>query len=277
MLFYGVLGTSSCRFHDQRLASSITRRGHEIITRSRDAIEELGYRVIYGDTDSLFVLLGPDIQEAQAQRIGAELMDRLNQWWSETLRSEYRLQSCLEVEFETHFIRFLMPTVRGRDTGSKKRYAGYIKDQSGQYQLVFKGLEAVRSDWTPLAREFQRELYRRIFFEQPYESFVRATVDALWAGEKDHLLVYRKRIRRRIGDYTRNVPPHIQAARKQASPGQWVEYLITVNGPEPMDGLVSQPDYKHYLERQLAPVADGILHFIGSRFSALVDAQTELF
>jgi DNA polymerase-2 len=33
--FYGVLGTTACRFFDPRLASSITLRGHEIITRSR--------------------------------------------------------------------------------------------------------------------------------------------------------------------------------------------------------------------------------------------------
>ena len=55
--FYGVLGTTGCRFHDQRLASSITRRGHQIINDSRDFIEDAGYKVIYGDTDSLFVHL----------------------------------------------------------------------------------------------------------------------------------------------------------------------------------------------------------------------------
>ena len=57
--FYGVLGTSACRFHDERLVTSITRRGHEIITDTRALVEAAGHRVIYGDTDSLFVLLGP--------------------------------------------------------------------------------------------------------------------------------------------------------------------------------------------------------------------------
>jgi len=49
--FYGVLGTNGCRFHSHQLDSSITRRGHDIITSSRDKIEAQGYRVIYGDTD----------------------------------------------------------------------------------------------------------------------------------------------------------------------------------------------------------------------------------
>ncbi len=55
--FYGVLGSSGCRFFDPRLASSITMRGHEIMHRTRELIEARGYQVIYGDTDSTFVWL----------------------------------------------------------------------------------------------------------------------------------------------------------------------------------------------------------------------------
>ena len=62
--FYGVLGTTGCRFYDPRLAASITRRGHEVITRTRDWIEGRGRRVIYGDTDSLFVLIGEGVAAA---------------------------------------------------------------------------------------------------------------------------------------------------------------------------------------------------------------------
>lgn len=55
--FYGVLGSSGCRFFDPRLASSITLRGHEIMRQTRELIEAQGYQVIYGDTDSTFVWL----------------------------------------------------------------------------------------------------------------------------------------------------------------------------------------------------------------------------
>lgn len=55
--FYGVLGSSGCRFFDPRLASSITMRGHEIMRKTRELIEARGYQVIYGDTDSTFVWL----------------------------------------------------------------------------------------------------------------------------------------------------------------------------------------------------------------------------
>ena len=275
--FYGVLGSPGCRFYDARLASSITRRGHEIIQKSRDRIEEHGHRVIYGDTDSLFVLLGDGVDESGAKRIGAELAVTLNDWWQKELAREYRLESFLELEFETLYLRFLMPTVRGEQTGSKKRYAGLVRTTDGGTDLIFKGLESVRTDWTALARRFQRELYRRVFLGLPFEDFVRETLADLLAGKLDQELVYRKRLRRAIDEYTRNVPPHVQAARKLDKPGRWVRYVVTAAGPEPVRDGIPKPDYDHYRERQLAPAANGILHFLDTSFEAITDAQLAIF
>ena len=275
--FYGVLGSPGCRFHDARLASSITRRGHEIIQKSRDRIAEHGHRVIYGDTDSLFVLLGDAVDEREAKRIGTDLAVTLTDWWRQELAREFRLDSFLEMEFETLYLRFLMPTVRGEQTGSKKRYAGLVRTADGGTDLVFKGLESVRTDWTALARRFQRELYRRVFLHLPFEDFVRETLAHLLAGELDQELVYRKRLRRAVDEYTRNVPPHVQAARKLENPGRWVRYVITSTGPEPVRDEIPKPDYDHYRERQLAPAANGILHFLDTSFEAITDAQLAIF
>ena len=269
--FYGVLGARGCRFFDRRLASSITMRGHEIIRRSKAYIEGEGLEVIYGDTDSLFVLLG---EHVGGREVAVDLTERLNRWWKERLSDEYGLESCLEVEFESLFERFLMPTVRGAAKGTKKRYAGLVRRSgTGAPELVFKGLETVRSDWTPLARRFQRELYRKVFLDEPYEDYVRATCDALLAGELDEELVYRKRLRRALDAYTRNVPPHVQAAQRQSSPGSWVSYVVTANGPLPLEALDAKPDYAHYRDRQLAPAADGLLHFLGTSFETLTTDQ----
>lgn len=112
--FYGVLGTSACRFFDPRLASSITMRGHDIMRQTKALIESRGYDVIYGDTDSTFVWLKAAHSEDDAARIGKELVAYVNDWWRENLQKE-RLTSALELEFETHFARFLMPTIRGTD------------------------------------------------------------------------------------------------------------------------------------------------------------------
>ena len=275
--FYGVLGSSGCRFYDPRLASSITRRGHWIMNRSREWIEGEGVTVIYGDTDSLFVLLGEGASEEMAREKGAELAAGLNCFWRETIREEFALPSFLEIEFETHFLRFLMPTIRGSDTGSKKRYAGTARNADGELAVRFKGLESVRSDWTPLAQTFQRELYHRVFFDEPWRDYVRDTVARLKGGELDDQLVYRKRLRQPLESYRRNVPPHAQAAKKLKHPGRVIRYLITVNGPEPLEARESPIDYDHYIDKQLAPVADGLLHFLGESFERVAGEQLELF
>ena len=287
--FYGVLGSRGCRFFDPRLASSITLRGHQIMQRTRALIEDDGYTVIYGDTDSTFVWLKAAHDADAADAIGRSLAAKVNAWWREHLRATYGLESALELQFETHYRRFLMPTIRGAEEGSKKRYAGLVDDGEGQPQLVFKGLEAVRADWTALAKTFQQTLYRRIFLGEPYRDFVRDYVARTLAGEHDDQLVYRKRLRRRLGDYQRNVPPHVRAARmadelnlrlgrpRQYQHGGWIRYVMTVAGPEPLEQRRSAIDYQHYLTRQLQPVADAILPFVDDDFSALIDRQLGLF
>jgi len=276
--FYGVLAADGCRFHDPRLASSITRRGHEIIKESRSRLEAEGYPVIYGDTDSLFVLLGPGIDEGGAIALGRRLAASVNALWRERLAGELGLESCLELELDAHYLKFLMPTVRGETTGSKKRYAGLVRGADGRLEVVFRGLESARSDWTPLARRFQRELYRRIFCGEPFEDYVRDILAQLMAGRLDRELVYRKRLRRRLDDYARGAPPHVRAARKLERPGRWVSYVMTSLGPEPVEnGRLPRPDYGHYRDRQLAPAADGILGFLGTSFAALTDPQVALF
>ncbi len=281
--FYGVLGSTGCRFFDARLASSITRRGHHILRSTRDQIERAGHRVIYGDTDSVFVWIQEAQSDQQAEAAGRQLEKDLNAWWQRTIREEFDLDSVLELQFETHYKRFLMPTVRGSDKGSKKRYAGVVAGKDGD-RLVFKGLENVRTDWTRLAREFQEELYRRIFMQQPFAEYVQTLTAQVLAGERDGELVYRKRLRRKLEEYQRNVPPHVQAARLYAerglpapSRGSWVEYVITTAGAEPAAQPLAPLDYQHYVDRQLQPVADGILGFVGTSFSALVDRQIGMF
>ncbi len=286
--FYGVLGTSACRFYDPRLASSITMRGHEIMRQTKALIEAQGYTVIYGDTDSTFVWLKRAHKEDEAAEIGQRLIAHVNTWWQRHLKESMGLESALELEYETHFSRFLMPTIRGAEMGSKKRYAGLIQEGDSQ-RMVFKGLETVRTDWTPLAQQFQQNLYLRIFRREPYQDYIRDTIARLMAGELDDQLVYRKRLRRPLSEYQRNVPPHVRAARladehnaRLGRPAQYqnrgtIKYVWTMNGPEPVDYQQGAPDYDHYLTKQLQPVADGILPFMEDDFATLMTGQMGLF
>ena len=286
--FYGVLGTSACRFFDPRLASSITLRGHAIMQQTRELMEAEGFDVIYGDTDSTFVWLKGAHSEADAAAIGHRLAQQVNGWWREHLQQTYGLESALELEYETHFSRFLMPTIRGAEQGSKKRYAGMIRSD-GTERLVFKGLESVRTDWTPLAQQFQQNLYGRIFRGEPWQDYIRDTVAQLLAGELDELLVYKKRLRRPLKDYEKNVPPHVRAARladehnrKLQRPLQYqnggsIRYVMATAGPEPLEARNTPLDYDHYVTKQLQPVAEGILPFVGDDFATLITGQLGLF
>jgi len=282
--FYGVLGSAGCRFYDPRLAGSITRIGHWILTFSRNFIEKEGYRVIYGDTDSLFLHLGQNLHEV-ADRIVGSLSGKLNRYLNDELKQQFHVDSRLEVQFEKLFIRFFMPTIRGQETGSKKRYAGLYIAEDGKREVYFAGLESTRRDWTELAKDFQAELFNLLFnmeesaeFKEELRKLVRSRHKELYAGKLDEKLVYRKGISKRLKDYTKNVPPHVRAARMlDQLDGRIVSYVMTTAGPEPIQKRSGAGyDYDHYSEKQLAPIADMVLSLFDMDYRSIIRNQMQL-
>jgi DNA polymerase-2 len=283
--FYGVLGTPGCRFFDSRLPTSITRRGHQILERARAFFAERGLPVIYGDTDSLFVHFegAPNAVEATAR--GKDLAATLTRTLAEEIARDYRVESKLELRFDALYTRFLMPTTRGSERGSKKRYAGLSVNATGDgsASLTLRGLEAVRSDWTPLARRVQVELLRRLFADEPFREWLEGLPKELASGSLDHELVYRKRLRRELDEYAGAAPPHVRAARLRQGEGAGesdseVEYVVTIDGPQPLSAARRAPiDYDHYLEKQLAPVCDVVLVMLGTSFEKIAGSQRSLF
>jgi DNA polymerase-2 len=288
--FYGVLGSTGCRFFDPRLSGSITKRSHEILKRTGTWIQDKGYQVIYGDTDSIFVSIGNDKSKQQAKEIGIELQGLVNEKWQQTLLQDFNISSQLDIEFETHFSKFLMPTIRGynlagekKKIGTKKRYAGLVNGK-----LIFKGLETVRSDWTELSKDFQQELYRMIFNNEPVNDYIVKVVDELRQGRYDDKLIYKKKIRRKLSDYV-NTPPHIKAALiannefskqgidKRYGHRRTIHYVITIDGVQPLEFKESKLDYDFYVEKQLKPIADDILPFIETDFESIAGNQMGLF
>ncbi len=286
--FYGVLGSTGCRFFDPRLSGSITKRSHSILKTTKAWIEAKGYQVIYGDTDSIFVHVGDEQSAAASRALGKSLQDDINQQWQQFLLEKFNIVSELEIEFETHFSKFLMPTIRGQDIGTKKRYAGLVQ-KGDQQHLIFKGLESVRTDWTELAKQFQGTLYRKVFNNEPVADYIKQMVADTLAGKHDHLLYYRKRLRRKLDLYVKNVPPHVRAARladeiyqQQGKPLKyqnkgWIEYVMTTNGPQAKGCQNAALDYQLYIDRQLMAVADAILPFINTSFDEITNSQMNLF
>ncbi|HEY6484529.1 MAG TPA: DNA polymerase II [Steroidobacteraceae bacterium] len=266
--FYGVLGTPACRFFNPALANSITGTGKEILLWSKRWFEAAGFTVLYGDTDSLFVGSGGTDVESLVRR-GAELAGQLNRDLASYIGARWRLRSHLELEFEKLYLRLFLPRARHSERGASKRYAGLLQGVAAGVEFV--GMEVVRRDWTALARQVQRELYGRLFTDQPVEAYLQSIVRSVRAGERDALLVYRKNLRKGADSYTATTPPHVAAARKSpGAPGRSIRYVMTTDGPEPLDNIRHPLDHEHYVARQIRPVAEPVLATLGLDFETVI-------
>jgi DNA polymerase-2 len=275
--FYGVLGTSACRFYNPALANSITGTGRDILLWSKQWFEDRGFRVLYGDTDSLFISSG--LEDAIAAREhGAELARSLNAELAEHIQQRWRVQSRLSLKFEKLYLRLFLSRARHSTRGASKRYAGLRQGESGSESAVeFVGMEVVRSDWTPLAKQVQRELYLRLFSDQPVDVYLRDVVKEVRSGALDDALIYRKNLRKREQEYTATTPPHVAAARKSLQkPGRSISYVMTTAGPEPIDNIQAPLDREHYVQKQVKPVAEPVLETLGLDFDLTVGDQSQL-
>jgi DNA polymerase-2 len=273
--FYGVLGSSACRFADPALANAITGLGREILLWSKRRIEELGYPVLYGDTDSLFVVSHEE-EPGAARALGHRVAREINRELARHVRRSWNVESRLELQFEKLYLRLLLPVARHAKTGARKRYAGLVETADGT-EVVYTGLEVVRRDWTELAKRVQRELYGRLFADRAVDDYLRQIVAEVRAGRRDDLLVYRKGLRRPLASYTASTPQHVAAARKMSGkPGRVVSYVLTENGPEPADERRSAIDHEHYVQKQVRAVAEPILSLLGLDFDRVVGDESQL-
>jgi DNA polymerase-2 len=282
--FYGVLGTPSCRYGRTELAGAITSFAKKWLYFSRDWFRDRGFRVLYGDTDSLFVEthLADGSGYEDFSRLCGDLAADLNRDLGERIREEYNCRSFIELRFEKAYRRLLLPPLRHRAEeespeespggmehktvlrGRAKGYGGYLlAAEGGGLTVEVKGMEAVRSDVTALARRLQLELLELVFSGEGEDAFRRKlgeTLADLEAGKLDAELVYRKRLSRPPESYTASTPPQVKAARALGWKGRrgTVAYVWTGAGAEPLS-LPHQPlDYRHYTQAQVLPVAKSI-------------------
>ncbi len=288
--FYGVLGTPGCRFAGAPLAGAITGFGQYLLHWTRARFTERGMKVLYGDTDSLFVLASPDSDVAELFVTGERLREQINADLASFLATAYLVSSKLELEFERVYSRFYLPRVRhaagdgpaGEVRGRAKGYAGLPVDASGETgPIEIKGMEAIRSDWTRAASDLQRELLELLFAgadASHVAAHVRHTIEELRAGTVDEKLVYSRRLRKSVSAYTSSRPPHVQAAAMlppQEREGV-IDYLVTTEGPQPPSRRTAPIDHAHYLDRQIRPIAEPICEVLGMRADELFDPSHQL-
>ncbi len=282
--FFGVLANANCRFFSMDVANAITGFGRHLIQLTMQKIGEMGYTVIYGDTDSVFI----DAKcksYAQADELSKKIEHSINVFYEKHIRDEYRAKSFMQLEVDKIFVHFIMPRVRGSEEGAKKRYAGILLNEKGEETLDVTGLEMVRRDWTDLAKGFQQKMLELVFAKKDPAEYVKEFIKDLKDGKLDNKLVYRKAIRKELEGYTKTTPPHVKAARKLEEAGipltsTLIEYVMTLDGPDPLQLRRTQKnpapiEYDHYIEKQIRPIADGILCFYDVSFDDLMQGHSQ--
>jgi DNA polymerase-2 len=273
--FYGVLGTSACRFYNPALANSITGTGRELLLWSKRWFEAAGFEVLYGDTDSLFVhshSTDPDAATVQAQKLVVALNEELARYIDE----RWQVPSRMELEFEKLYLKLFLSRARHSTRGASKRYAGLLHGRSAD-SVEFVGMEVVRRDWTELAKQVQRQLYERLFTGERVDTYLADIVKEVRAGAHDEKLVYRKGLRKSTDDYTATTPPHVAAARKSTQPpDRLIRYVMTVAGAEPIDNIQHPIDREHYIDKQIKPVSEPVLDTLGLDFERVIGDSRQM-
>ncbi len=273
---YGVMGTTRSRFYHADLPSAITGTGQWLLKETISFLNAEGHQVVYGDTDSVFVKANLLKSEGRA------LAENINQKINQMIREKFKVESFLELEFEKYFNRIYLPKLRGSDVGAKKKYVGLLENRDGELEVYFSGMEYVRSDWTKLAKNFQLKLYQKFMKGEDVEEFIKETINDLGSGIYDSDLVYQKRMSKKLEEYTKSKPPHVRAAQilkenQMEVPGT-IEYVVTQNGPMPIELNPTQYDYEHYREKQIRPLAEVVLEHLGVKFDDLFGGgQLDLF
>jgi len=295
--FWGVLASPNCRYFDFEMASAITGFARETIQLTAKKIEEKGYKIIYGDTDSVFV--ETNLEKNKANKLAIEIQDHINNSFKKEIKEKFNRESFLELQFAKQYLSMMVPGLRMKAKSkktkekneskeetkeqeakaAKKRYAGLL-EKNGKEELEITGLESIRGDWTDAAQEFQKELLMKVFHKEEIFSFIKSYIKNIKLGKLDKELIYRKSIRKELHEYTKTTPPHVKAARLLDNlDSNIIEYYITEAGPEPIQKLKHKLDYKHYIDKQIKPIANQVLVLFNKDFDDIIkdNKQAKLF
>jgi len=162
--YYGVSGYSRFRLYDRDIGAAVTSIGRGIIEHTKQVVESMGYKVIYGDTDANFIELGPMSRE-ETIRIAKDIERALNASYNDYAKTLGADDHFFSIKFEKIYERFFQ-------AGKKKRYAGRLVWKEGKEvdEIDIVGFELKRSDSPPLTKTVQQFIMDTILkSDNPYE------------------------------------------------------------------------------------------------------------
>jgi len=251
---YGYMGYMSARWYSRDCARSVTALGRMYIQNIAKIAEDFGLEPIYGDTDSLFVVS----KEGKISGKVKPFMKKVNS----------ELPGIMELEFEGVYKRGVFVT--------KKRYA--LIDEKDR--LKIRGLEFVRKDWSPLAKETQRRVLETLLKEGDADKaldIVKKVVKRVKNGqvEMEDLVIYTE-LTRPIEKYEVTAP-HIAAAKrlrdkgKDIHTGSSIGYIIVKGGSKRVSDRAMPVEYvkfknydaAYYIGHQIIPAISRVMEALG--------------
>jgi DNA polymerase elongation subunit (family B) len=156
--FYGTCGTDNFRLFSLPIAETVTAIGREGINVVRHYVQkEYGYRVLYSDTDSIFIQV-PALNLERLKELAADITDVINDYFY----NEYGVETDIRIKFEKFFRAVFFKEV-------KKRYAFWCTFEDGKEcdYIGFKGFEIVRTDASPFIKRLEEEMFEIILKQGP--------------------------------------------------------------------------------------------------------------
>ncbi len=257
---YGYMGFFGSRWYCFECVESITAYGRYYITNVIDRAEKEGFKVIYSDTDSIFISLGRKTKEdAKA------FVDSINE----------SLPGMMHLSYQGFYPRGLFVSAKLSSTGAKKKYALLNEDGT----LKFVGLELVRRNYCPLAKEVQEKVISLILKDKKNDEairFIRKVIDELNNKRiPNEKLILKTQLQKSTSSYSSN-SPHVVLARKMKAeglivhPGMMIEYIVKPGGGKisdraelPSKCKPGEYDSSYYINNQILPVVDNIIQLIG--------------
>lgn len=188
---YGYTGTVNSRFYTLDIAESVTTQGVEMIQKSQNLIEaELGLKILYGDTDSMFILLDDKIPDDIKKSNDRAIIDWIRNVYvkSEIYPKLKPLLDKLASDIgcgDKHYFKFkqeiiakralFLKSKNNKKEFAKKRYILWIVDEDGvpRDELFLRGVEIRRSELSTYIRDFLTEWVTDIIKgEQPIDDIV---------------------------------------------------------------------------------------------------------
>lgn len=257
--FYGYLGYARSRWYSRKCAESVTAWGRMHIMEAEEKAKAAGFKVLYMDTDSLFLLLGEKKRED-----ALAFLANINR----------NLPEKMELELEGFYSRGVFVSKKAEEKGAKKKYA--LLGDDGRIKI--RGFELVRRDWSGVAKDTQRSVLEAILRDGSKDkavAIVRGVVEQLRSGKipLENLAIYTQ-LKKEPDKYD-IVSPELSAAQKARKKGKTMErgsivgYVITRKGKSISDKaelleFASDYDPDYYINHQVLPAVMKILKELGA-------------